>query len=156
MPDEKSTAIVYLKLFCMNYLKCKLMLAGLKRMPAVSAFEICDKIRPYLRVCDLRLTETHILFPEADRRREDRLMEILYPERNPYLRGIPYGSVIGVEEGKGETSFLLCTGHVFIFSLDGFRHQSSVYHYGERFYRIPPFDKMCRMMQPVFGLIKKR
>lgn len=117
----------------MDYLKCKFMRAGLKRMPAVKPVEICDKISPYLVLCDLLLGETQILFPEGGHR--NRWFDGLPGKENTYFTGIPCRSVTGIKEGREAASFLLRSGHVFIFSLSSpLREKANIYRYGERFY----------------------
>mgnify|MGYP001835143748 CR=1 FL=1 len=48
----------------MNILKRKWALSYMKRLPAVSKFELCDKLRPYLRHHGLSLSDTGIVFPK--------------------------------------------------------------------------------------------
>ena len=70
----------------MNVLKNSIILLGIKYLPAVPEFEICDKMRPYLKNYRLHLTEKEILFPEKMTFRQ--YMEIWrYAEQ--YLTGIP-------------------------------------------------------------------
>lgn len=98
----------------MNRLKSWILLYGIKQLPAVSVFEICDKMRPYLRLFRLSLVEKAILFPE-----KISLCQYLEQQRHcgrQYDSGIPYESIVIVEQQHNEVSLYLRTGHVFTFS----------------------------------------
>lgn len=100
----------------MNVLKNKILLYGFRWLPAVPLFEICDKMRPYLKTYRLRLAEKEILFPEKMTLRQ--YMKIRrYAES--YLTGIPYRNIVIIEQDREETSLYLRTGHVFTFTPNG-------------------------------------
>lgn len=90
----------------MNALKKQLLLFGIRRMPAVPVFEICDKMRPYLRTCRLRLNGEAILFTE----------KIKDQSGAPYENGIPYRQIIIIHQSREGTSLFMRTGQVFTFT----------------------------------------
>ena len=97
------------------YLYRRICLAGIHKLPAVSTWEITDKIRPYVAPLHLRLTNDSILLPE-------KITVTQYIEHRKgcgekYNKGIPYQHIIHITEHQpGETAFYLRTGYVFIFS----------------------------------------
>lgn len=97
----------------MNCLK-RILLAGIKRCPAVSRWEICDKIQPYVARFNLRLSGNQILFPEKISMAQFEAQQKGCVKI--YDRGIPYKSIVHIEKNSEGTTFYLSTGHVFIFS----------------------------------------
>lgn len=100
----------------MNVLKNKIILFGFRWLPAVSMFEICDKIRPYLKTYHLHLTDNEIRFPES-------MLHRLYPklksrDAEQYLTGIPYRNIVIIRQNRKGISIFLRSGHVFTFASD--------------------------------------
>lgn len=114
----------------MNILQRKLMLAGLKKMPAVSQFRICDMLRPYLRHYGLTLGPNEILFPEE----YPYLQDLLRMAGSPgiYEKSIPYTAIVHIRETPAGADVMLRTGHVFRFSRDSpVWLIDNIYGYGE-------------------------
>ncbi|MFR0835566.1 MAG: hypothetical protein ACLSC9_11975 [Barnesiella sp.] len=114
----------------MNVLKRKLMLSFLGKEPSPSRFEVCDRMRPYLRQYGLRLTGEGILFPEkwSD---SQYLLWLIYA-CPLYRREIPFGAVVRLLETPGGLHLMLRTGHVFYFAAGGsVWNITDVYRYGE-------------------------
>lgn len=103
----------------MNVLKRKLMLSFLGKEPSPSRFEVCDRMRPYLRQYGLRLTGEGILFPEkwSD---SQYLLWLIYA-CPLYRREIPFGAVVRLLETPDGLHLMLRTGHVFYFAAGGRR-----------------------------------
>ena len=114
----------------MNILKRKWALSYMKRLPAVSKFELCDKLRPYLRHHGLNVSDTGIVFPK-ERSYCRRLTQFAYA-CGIYDESIPYESVIHIWESPVGVHLLLRTGHEFTFSLKSPHWQiRNLYDYGE-------------------------
>lgn len=113
----------------MNFLKRKLMKAVLEGFPPISKFEICDKLRPYLRQYDLTLGEKEILFPENSPCLQ-KLIQVKAVS-DLYEQSIPYDRIVIISETADGLDLMLRTGHVF-----HFRKESrvwgieNVYEYG--------------------------
>lgn len=114
----------------MNILKRKLMLAFLKKKPALSRFEVCDKLRPYLRQYKLSLNDTGIIFPEESPGLQNLLR--VAQSSGIYEKSIPYDTIIYISETAKGLDMMLRTGHVFRFrSGSPVWMIDNVYKYGE-------------------------
>lgn len=114
----------------MKFLKSKIVLTGLKYCPALSSFEICEKIRPYLRVFRLSLAKDKIILPE-ERGREQTII-CLMNASGLYTRFIPFNQIIWAEERREGLHLYMRTGHVFFFPREGTVWQiTNLYKYGE-------------------------
>lgn len=113
----------------MKFLKSKIMLTGLKYYPALSSFEICEKIRPYLRPFRLSLTKDKILLPEEKENEQTFVCLMNAPE---YAQVIPFDKILWAEERKEGLHVYMRTGHVFFFPREGKVWQiTNLYNYGE-------------------------
>lgn len=132
----------------MNYLKCKLMLAGLKHHPAVNVNDLREKMQPYAERYQLRLTEKEILFP--DNLSINQQVEFFKVSDGLYSRGIPYNDVIVIDEeaAPGEIALLLRTGYVFAFSQNcPIWKIKNMYHHGQSFWEWIKYSKIALRMR---------
>lgn len=114
----------------MNILKRKLMLAVLRKKPALPRLEVCDRMRPYLRQYGLTLSQTEILFPE-ERPYIQNLIRIA-KSFGIYEKSIPYHAVVYIRETSEGLDMMLRTGHVFRFSPESpVWLIDNLYNYGE-------------------------
>lgn len=114
----------------MKFLKSKIVLTGLKYYPALSSFEICEKIRPYLRPFRLSLTKDKIVFPEEKGKEQTIICLMNAPEI--YVDFIPFDQILWAEERREGLHLYVRTGHVFFFPREGKVWRiTNLYKYGE-------------------------
>lgn len=114
----------------MKFLKSKIVLAGLKYYPALSSFEICEKIRPYLRPFHLSLAKDKILLPEE--KGEEQTFVCLMNAPDMYTHVIPFDQILWAEERKEGLHFYMRTGYVLFFPRDGkVWRVTNLYNYGQ-------------------------
>lgn len=107
-----------------------MMLAWLKKMPALSKLEICRKMQPYVVLYQLSLCEGEICFPEEISVSQHAIL--IKHASGIYEKGIPFQSIIGIEEFRSEIEVFLRTGHVFTFKRSGaLWNVYNFYSYGE-------------------------
>lgn len=95
----------------MKKLRNKILLAGIHILPAVSDFEICNNIRPYLRQCHLHL-ETGVIY--LPKRINLEQYEEIYRAKgeNLYKNGISFSEIVIIESTHNDLSLYLRSGFV--------------------------------------------
>lgn len=115
----------------MNSLKRKRELYRLQSLPALTRFEVCDKLQPLVVQLGLTFTENEICFPQplCD---QQRIVYICACCEKLYEKSIRFSDVIYMKNNHESTCAVLRTGHAFYFFNDcKFWYIYNVLGYGE-------------------------
>lgn len=99
-----------------NLLKDVVSYLYVKRLSPLPIFEICDKLKNYVKPFGLRFTDTAVCFPEMSLK--EFLMYTEYVHGKYFLDGIPYASIVYICQERNNLIIYLKDGTVFCLNED--------------------------------------
>lgn len=101
----------------MKSLRKKRELCRLQTFSAMSKFEVCNKLQPFVAHFGLTFTENEICFPQP-LCCEQHIIYISACCENLYERSIRFSDIVYIRNNNKRLCLLLRTGHVFYFFSD--------------------------------------
>lgn len=101
----------------MNSLKRKQELCRLQSLPALTRFEVCDKLHPLVVHLGLTFTENEICFPQP-LGYQQRTVYICACCETLYEKSIRFSDIVYIKNNNKRICAVLRTGHAFYFFHD--------------------------------------
>lgn len=97
--------------------KRKRELSRLQNLPALTRFEVCDGLQPFVVQLGLTFTEDEIRFPQPLSYQQFAIYFAASCDRL-YVKSIRFSDVIDIDKNSKRTYLVVRTGHVFYFFKD--------------------------------------